>query len=157
MIKITGAVIIIAVSLCLGFSLSDSIKKRISAIGSLAGFVDYVSNNIMLYKTPLEEIYAAVSDEFLIKSGFKDRLDAGVYTAAMEAGLITGDEEKEIIKEFSEKIGGGVAEDMVKLCTYTSSRLRAIGETLHRDYPDKRRVYHTVSFLVGASAVIILF
>ncbi len=156
MFKIIGAAVIMAASAGLGFSMSENLKRRITAVNSLVGFVEFISSDIMLFRTPLDTIYESVSDEFLIKSGFRDRLGSGVYTAAWESGLLMGNEEREIIKDFSDKIGGGSVDDMVKLCTYTSSRLKSVSDRLNRDLPDKRRVYHTVSILTGASAVIIL-
>lgn len=156
MVKILGAVAVIFASLGTGIILTDSIKKRITAISSLTSFIEFISMNIMLYKTPLEEIYSSVSDTYLKESGFLSNLEKGVYLAAYECGLLSGDEEKEIIKNFSDKLGSGTAEDMAKLCSFTASRLHNLEEKLHREYPDKKRVYHTVSLIAGASAVIIL-
>ncbi len=156
MLKILGAMVILFASFLLGALLSDGIKKRIESLELLAKFAEYISDNISMYKTPLAEIYSEIKDESLVKSGFANKLSSGVYAAAMSSGLISGDEEREIIRDFDEKIGNGTAEDMVKLCSYTASRLRSIADTLSRDYPDKKRVYRTVSFMAGASAVIIL-
>ncbi len=156
MLKIVGAISVILASLGTGIIITDSIKKRIASVNALASFIEFISLNIMLYKTPLEEIYSLITDEYLKESGFISALNRGIYHAAYECGLLSGDEEREIIKNFSEKIGAGTAEEMVKLCTFAVSRLHSIEEKLHREYPDKKRVYHTVSLLAGASAVIIL-
>ena len=70
--------------------------------------------------------------------------------------MLAGDEERQIIRDFSAKIGSGGAEDMVKLCAYTASRLRTISERLKKDLPEKRKIYRAVSALAGVSVVIML-
>lgn len=156
MLKIAGAIIVIAASFGIGRLLGDNIKHRVASVSHLAELVDYISVNISLYKLPLGDIYNSITDEYLHNCGFVSLLDRGIYDAALRSGLLTGDEECEIIKTFGEKIGTGTAEDMEKLCSFTSSRLRNIEEQLRRDLPEKRKVYNTISFLAGASAVIIL-
>lgn len=151
-----GAVIVIAASAGAGYLMCEGMRERLRAICALSGFVELVSLNIELYKTPLEEIYALVKDQYLHRCCFTERLNSGVYQAALSSGLLRGEEEKEIIRAFGDKIGTGNAEDMVRLCTYTDKRLKNIEEKLRRELPDKQRVYRTISFLAGVSAVIML-
>lgn len=155
-LKIIGAVIVIAASAGAGYLMCEGMRERLRAVCALSGFVELVSLNIELYKTPLDEIYALVSDRYLQKCSFTERLDSGVYNAALLSGLLRGEEEKEIIRAFGDRIGSGNAEDMVRLCTYTDKRLKSIEEKLRRELPDKQRVYRTISFLAGVSAVIML-
>ena len=156
MLKLTGAALIIIASIGIGLAMSDSLRNRLRSVEALAGFVDYVSINIQLYRTPLEDIYKSFDDKYLAEKEFIQKLDSGVYSAARNSGLLRGDEEDDIIRAFSEKIGRGSADDMVKLCSYTCVRLRNIEEKLRRELPDKQRVYRTISALAGASVVIML-
>jgi len=156
LLKILGAVIIISSSLGVGYLLNDNMKKRLEGIITLAEFVDYISMNISLYKTPLDDIFRSYSGNYHKKCNFAEKLQGGIYFAAKESGLLLGDDEREVMRSFSEKIGTGTVEESVKLCSYTSSRLRTIEEHLRHDLPDKQRVYRTISLLAGASAVIMM-
>lgn len=156
MLKFAGAMIVILASLGVGYFLGESIRRRIRDIDALADFADFVSSEIAVYKTPLPEIFAKCDDRYLGETGFAGGLGGGVYTAAADSGMLAGDEERQIIRDFSAKIGSGGAEDMVKLCAYTASRLRTISERLKKDLPEKRKIYRAVSALAGVSVVIML-
>ena len=156
MLRFAGAAIIILSSLGIGFILGESVRRRIRDIEALADFADFVSSEIAVYKTPLPEIFAKCGNGYLAKSGFASGLDGGVYSAAATAGMLAGDEERQIICDFSAKIGTGGAEDMVKLCAYTAARLRTVSEQLKKDLPEKRKIYRAVSALAGVSVVIML-
>lgn len=156
MYKIVGALIVIIASVGVGYVMSDSLGTRLRSVEALARFVDHISVNIDMYKTPLCEIYDSFDDKYLASRGFTACLDRGIYAAAESAGLLRGDEEAELIKVFGEKIGGGGADDMVKLCSYTSSRLMSIADKLRKELPEKQKVYRTISVLAGISVVIML-
>ena len=115
-LKFSGAMIVIMASLGVGYFLGESIRRRIRDIDALADFADFVSSEIAVYKTPLPEIFAKCDDRYLAETGFTGGLGGGVYTAAADSGMLAGDEERQIIRDFSAKIGSGGAEDMVKLC-----------------------------------------
>ena len=159
MIKVIGSLIIICVSLFIGYSLSDMIKNRIANISALSDFIEYISEQVSMYKLTLEDIYISVSNERLKSSGFLSNLKSNrgnIYEAAMGSGILLGDEEREIIKSFSDRIGSGTAEDVTAQCLFTSRKLKNIKDKLSSELPDKKRIYNTVSFLVGASAIILL-
>lgn len=156
LLKIIGAVIVIASSAFVGITLGENIKHRLHSIALLIDFIEYVSMNVTLYRTPLDEIFKGIKNAEMEKCGFLQKLSTGIYTAAKNSGLLTGDEEAKLIRNFDEKIGKGSADESEKLCSYTVSRLKSIEEKLRQELPEKRRVYNTVSILAGASAVIIL-
>lgn len=156
MFKIIGSVIVIASSFCTGYFFSENMKNRLRAVKELHEFINYISVNIEMYNTPLSDVYETFKSDYLYKCGFIDKLHMGIYTAAKECGLLMGDEENEIIYSFDEKIGRGNTEDMVKLCSYSVSKLKNIADKIACELPEKRRVYRTISLLVGISTVIIL-
>lgn len=156
MIKLLGAIIIIASSFGIGHILSESVSKRVTSISLLVDFIEFVSVNITMYKTPLDEIYRSVNNTELLKNGFSKNLHQGVFFAAKKSGMLYGDEECELIKTYEEKIGTASVAEAEKICLYTVSRLKSIEERLRNELPDKWRVYNTVSILAGASAVIIM-
>lgn len=156
MLRLAGALIIVLSSLGLGRFLGDTLGRRIRDIEALAELADFISLQIATYKAPLAEIFAKCDTKYLGSRGFTNRLRDDVYKAALESGMLSGDEERQIMLEFSDKLGSGTSENMVKLCAYTSARLRAVSEKLKADLPEKRRVYRAVSALAGVSVVIML-
>jgi len=159
MLKMFGAVVIIVASIGMGRLLGNSLKRRIDNISAMTDFIDYISSQVTLFKAPLDEIYSSFSSDNMQITYFVSALknnDNSIYDSASSCGLLYGEEEKEIIRSFSDKIRTGAAEDLIKLCSFTVERLKKLEERLCNDLPDKRRIYSTVSILAGASTVILL-
>ncbi len=156
MVKVIGSVIIIILSFMLSFIYSENMRKRVCSIAVLAELVEYIMIEIQMFKKPLEEIYEGYGKRSSEYIDFFQGLGDGIYSAAEKNGLLTGDEEREIIRLFDEKIGHGSADEMVNLCDFTSKKLRKLEEKLKCDLPEKQKVYRTVFVLAGVSAVIVL-
>ncbi|MBE6708706.1 MAG: hypothetical protein E7578_05645 [Ruminococcaceae bacterium] len=152
--KTIGIIIILTLSVLVGFILSDNLRTRLKNITSLCSFVEYISENIRLYKTPLDEIFTSFSNEYLEKTGFIKGLETGLYNSAKNAGLLYGDEESIIIKTVSDKLGYGTVDEMDKLCSSAINKLKNLEDKLKKELPDKQKVYRTISVLAGASIVI---
>lgn len=153
-LKTIGIILILTISAVIGFVLSSNLRTRLKNISSLRSFIEHISENIQLYKTPLDEIYSSYYDEYLEKTGFLKDLDSGLYSSAKNSGLLYGDEETKIIKTISDRLGYGTAEDMGKLCFSSIDKLRYLEDKLKKELPDKQKVYRTISILAGASIVI---
>lgn len=156
MIKITGAFIIIITSVAIGCMLSCNLKKRIENINAIADLSEHISAGISLYKMPFDEIYAQIRIKHLLDCDFNKHIHEGLYTACRKTGLLTGEEESDIIKSFEERIRTDSSDEIIRICDYTSQKLRMLSDKLRQDSADKTRLYKMVSFVAGVSAVIIL-
>ena len=154
--ELIGSAFIVISSIMIGFILSDNLTIRYKNIKALISLVDHIRINIQMFRTPLESIFSSFENDYLKSKSFFNYLNKGIYFASEEAGIITCSEEKEIIKDFSDKIGTGNAEEMEKLCEYTLFKLREIEKEIHNDYPHKQRIYRIISFLAGLSLIIII-
>ena len=153
-LKIIGIILILTISVTIGFILCNNLRTRLKNITSLCSFIEHISDNIQLYKTPLDEIYASFSDDYLEKTGFISGLDSGFYNSAANCGLLYGDEESKIIRNIGEKLGCGTVEEMSKLCISSIDKLRRLEDKLRCELPDKQKVYRRISIIAGASIII---
>lgn len=154
--KITGAIIILIISAVVGYLLSESLKTRLNNLSEVISFIDYIGTNIKMFRTPLNDIYKNYHSEYFIKKGVDFSQGNTLYTEAINAGILSGKEEKEILKNFCDKIGNGTVDEMEKLCLYTNHEFSNIKEKLQKDFPEKQKVYKAISFLAGISVVIII-
>ena len=154
--KILGAAVIIAASFFAGHLYTEKQKKRMSDISALREFLEHIGMCIRMFSTPLFEIFHEYKSSYLDDRGFFDFIDNGIFYAAEKSGLIGGNEEKELLRLFDEKIGTGSAEDSVAICTFTVEKLKTLEEKLFQDFPGRQKTYKTIFILAGISIIIVL-
>lgn len=145
--KIIGSLLILIATVVASFFYEKGYKDRLSKIKSVIGFISYIRTQIEYFSHPLSEIYNNYQEmnDFLLTLTKAESNDFGLDK-----------QEFNIIREFFSSLGKGYKKEQISLCDYTIKELNKIYETQERDYPNKIKIFRSMSIFIGVSAIILL-
>jgi len=130
-------------------------RQRHRQLGEFTALTDHIATRIKLYSLRLDEIYASCPDD---GSGFADRLKSGQsFTDALdEVKLYIEADEFEVLREFGTGLGRSGLEEQLRLCEYTSERLKKAYDSCSGELAKKIKLANSLSLLAALMAMILL-
>lgn len=158
MIKIIGAVILLAAAFGYGYLKIREERRKIAETDALCDLVSFIRQNIAHYMKPLPDIFAAYSDRcgLLEENGFIEICRTNGIRAAWEETVFhLPDNVREAMADFVRSIGGGYREDELHLCDYTLEQFEKAGLKMREEIKGKEKLYRTIPPLLALSVMLI--
>lgn len=162
MLKLIGAVMIIAVCAYIGFAAGEEAKHRQRLLEETASALELLKSEICFSDTELKKAFInidRVTDTEGIFARAAERIEeegiSRAWNRAVEsAGL--DEEDEHVLKLLSSKIGKTDSEGQRRHIEYTASLLRERARDAKEIYEKNGKIYRSVGFLAGAAAVLLL-
>ena len=148
--KYTAIIIIILLTLYVAFELKKYGRDKISFHMEIIDFITYVRQQISFFCTPTKQILEGYRETEIGNGGFfdADGIDRNIYLD--ERG-------KRLMKEFITNFGKSSSEDQIANCNYTIEAMELLISEYKKELPEKYKAYSTLTWVVGAMVVILLF
>lgn len=159
MIRLTGALFIIASSSLIGASVSRFYIQRVVTLEAFLRLMTHIESEIGGFLSPLDSIYASFRCPALEESGFIGCLMKKGGTAAINEysrRLSLFDDEKELLLSFFGELGRHGAEGEARHCAYYKSKLAGLCETAKGEAASKKRLCLSLGVLFGIMLSVIL-
>lgn len=171
MIKIFGAVLIIAASTFIGFMVAEFTRKRLLQLKELEGALIQLENEIFFTRTALPEACLSVSNKskYPINTLFKkvatllnDNSSDSVYHAFHKTldeeieGLCVAKEDKDILLDLAKALGESDLDGHKKVFNLAEHNLKTRIQSLEVNVDKNVKVYRYLGFSLGAAVAIIL-
>jgi len=157
MLKLTGAVLIMASCFFIGNSFSKKAETTLLVTKALVSFVAYVGASIKTLRLPLKNIYALFENETLFKMGFMDSLnEQGLSDALKTVQNTLTSETLSAMKYLQDNLGGMDLNDQLNLCIYVEDKLKEELDAINKTYIEKKRMYRLLPILCGLSVIILI-
>ncbi|MBQ8545903.1 MAG: stage III sporulation protein AB [Clostridia bacterium] len=145
--KIAGCILIFISAILCSYYYEKGLKIKISKCEELLSFINYIKSQIDYFSLPISTIY----EKYDKKSDFINEI------ISSENGIKAIDKENDQqINEFFGNIGKGFKKEQIKLCEYNIDRFSNLLEKLKNDYPNKAKVFRSMSLFFGICAIILL-
>jgi len=157
-LKILGALFAVLASLVYAREKTSVMKRRCEACRALLRLVIECKTNVECFCAPLSLILEKYKDDFLEKSGFLAVARKKGLIAATEQcadSICLGEEEKNIMVEFSSSFGRGFAKSEARGCEYYIERLKNTAEKLEKEAAEKKKLTYTLSVSCSVMAVLL--
>lgn len=159
MLKIIGALMIVAASSAVGFIKAERCRTRVRQLEAFSKLISHISSQIESFLTPLERIYADFQNDTLEKCGFLPLLRqyGGVRAVAeCRARLCLDTPEAEELERFFSELGGHAIDIESRRLAYFEKRMSELSEAAAAELRGKQKLYRTLGFLVGTMLAVIL-
>lgn len=157
MLKLAGAVLILAAASFYGGSMCEKTKEKLTLTEALSDLISYIGQSIEAFRLPLGRIFDDYQNAFLQKIGFLDILRRDGFAAAVcSVEKALPPEIYDQLCSFAGAIGGGYAPEQAKLCAFTEERLLGACADMRAQLPGRLKMYRLLPLLAAAS-VLILF
>lgn len=164
--KLIGAVIIFAVCVYAGFSMSDRLKKRCVYLKNICEALNLLETEINFGKSRLKQAFMKIDKSCDTRGLFKTAADSmeetGIKKAwrhAVEdkqAELRFGDDDAHTLALLGERLGMTDTEDQIKNIVYTRRRLEGSLTRAEEEYTKFGRLYRNGGILAGLFLILIL-
>ncbi len=164
MLKIAGAVMIVASSSALGFSQAVRLKRRAEELGRLVSAMAHLENEISYGKGDIKSIVSSIGS--LQKLSLFIRAAENMKTAGTkDAFLMALETDSEYLLGTDKKIIAGLAQNLgmtdtqtqVKSIRHTKGLLEVQRSEAEEEYMRSGRLFKSTGVLAGLGAVILLF
>ena len=128
-----GALMIIGLTLYVGFLFSHMQNGRQKRLECFLQLIRFIESEISCYQTPLDDIYRRFEGEELEKCGFMAVVrEKGMSAALAECcgALCFSDEEYRLLLDFSGELGKSYREEQLRGCDYYRRSLTITGGLL---------------------------
>jgi len=156
MMRYIGIVLVFVSLVYAGRYKAYTYRQRQKQLYSFAELTGYITSRIEFYNERLDEIYADCPDCGI--GGFITQLRNGKdFTSALEGmELYINADEKNVLSEFGSGLGKSLREEQLRLCAYTSERLKSSCDKCTAELPKQVKLAETLSLLAAFMAVILL-
>ncbi len=158
-LKYIGFAIIGSVSFLIGIRLSENEKKAIYYGEGMYKLLAHICREIESFRTPLEDIYLSFTDDFLENERFLDKIrSSSLEEAISESGNVFCFKESTYrsLASFAYNLGKSDPSDQISRCRYIISLVSEDLKKATEEYPKNRKMYLSLSLLVGAMVIILL-
>ncbi|MBO4277258.1 MAG: hypothetical protein J5925_02525 [Clostridia bacterium] len=160
MIRLFGAGILVLCAWICGFAAAKTEGEKLRAADALCGFVKRLERGISSARTPLKELFARESDEYLERAGFLPVLRSGGVTGELWesalAKLPLGEEIYPQARAFGRELGTLGLSDQCAAAKAFCLALEEEREKLAKSLPLKQKSLRAAFLLFGLFAAIIL-
>ncbi|HCW04957.1 MAG TPA: stage III sporulation protein AB [Clostridium sp.] len=171
MIKVLGAVLIVAASTFIGFMIAEFTRKRLLQLKELEGALIQLENEILYTRTALPEacLYVSFKSKYPINTVFErvsnllqeNRTDS-VYDAFYKTleenieGLYVAKEDKDILLDLAKALGESDLEGHKKVFNLAEHNLKTRIQSLEGNVDKNIKMYRYLGFSLGAAVAILL-
>lgn len=145
--KILGSILILASSILASYYYEKSYKAKILNCENIIDFISYIRAQIDYFSYPINIIYQKYDKK-------TDVIEYLINNNDATKKLIDANTDKKI-NEFFSSIGMGFKKEQLSLCDYNLELLNKKADTLKREYPNKIKVFRSMSLFIGICMVII--
>ncbi len=145
--KILGSILILASSVLASYYYEKSYKSKIITCEEIIDFISFIRTQIDYFSYPVDVIYQK----------YDKKTETIEYLTQNKDGkkmLIDTSTDKKI-SEFFSSIGMGFKKEQLCLCEYNLELLNKKLEALKREYPNKIKVFRSMSLFIGICTVIL--
>lgn len=156
-VKIVCAVVIVVSCSYVGIKMSNFMRMRVKALTEMLAAVGHIESFISTVRMPLDEIYNTLSETKGNVGRFFTGLSPGEsWRKRLDElpGLLPQD--KEMLAEFSEKLGSFSSERQLDELKLSKTRLAAALTQAKTDMNENSRIYRSMSFFAGVVIAILL-
>lgn len=154
MIRVAGALLLLAAAFGFGVSMRRQEKRHIRALESALTIIQHARRNIELFDTPLDELFSDYPES--ADTALREALQNKPLGQAIAPLLQDMEEEAELMRKFARELGSGYKDDALKLCDYTEKRLEERLRKMKGDYPARAKLYTALPLLFALSVILLL-
>ncbi|MBR6523682.1 MAG: stage III sporulation protein AB [Clostridia bacterium] len=156
-IKIICAAVIVISCSYVGVKMSNLMRMRVRVLTDMLAAVGHIESFISTVRMPLSEIYRTLAESKGNVGEFFSGLTAG-ESWAKRLEKLTGlsPQDKEMLAEFSVKLGSYDSERQLDEIRLSKSRLEANLLQAKTDLNENSRIYRSMSFFAGVVIAILL-
>lgn len=164
MLKVAGAIMIVASSSAVGFLEAVRLKRRTEELDRLVSAMAHLENEISYGKGDIKSIVSGIGSlldiSLFIKAGenMKTASTKEAFLAALETdgGYLLGTDKK-VIAGFAENLGMTDTKAQVKSIRHTKGLLEVQRSEAAKEYMRSGKLFKSTGVLAGLGAVILLF
>ena len=154
-IKLVGAVMILASSLTAARTLTSLEKEKAERLDSFIALIRYIRNRIDCYSLPIDKIFFDCPDDILDPLGGKEPRMS--FDGLLSRKNVTVSEEaRNILAEFSKTLGKNYRERQIKLCDGTIAALESLRDAEKKKYNAKKKTVNALCFAFGGMIILLL-
>ena len=146
--KFIGGGLILICSFLHTYEFRLRLKRAISDLRTYYDLVEHVRMQIEYFALPISKILADYD-------GAEAKTVPDILES-LESNDSLSSEEKKVISEWISHLGDGYKDEQLTRCGYAKEKLGQFLEKRTRDYPAKVKVNNALSFLGGASLILLL-
>lgn len=154
MLRLTGAVLLLAAGIWLGLSVRNTERKRAAVLAFSVVLVRHARRKIDLFETPVPELFTDFS------SGFDEKLDKALceqpLIQALEPVVSELGADGDVLIKFAKELGCGYREDALRLCDYCTEILEDKHTAAVQRYGMHKKLYLTLPLLLAVSIIVLL-
>lgn len=154
-----GALMIIGLTLYVGFLFSHMQNGRQKRLECFLQLIRFIESEISCYQTPLDDIYRRFDGEELEKCGFMTVLrekGMGAALAERRGALCFSDEEYRLLVDFSGELGKSYREEQLRGCDYYRRMLENYCNEGREALPARLKLCRSLT-VTGGLLLVVLF
>lgn len=156
MIKLLGALLILAVGGVAAISTARYEKKRLSVLDGWIDLIVYIRSQIDCFLTPLDEILQN-GDRTLLDACMSPEGAADLDAILRASSLYLDGEVKRLLEGFVRETGSTFREEQLKRCDYYVTALRTQRERIAAELPARRRLSTALCLCTAIGTAILLW
>ncbi len=156
MIKLLGAVLILAVGGFAAYSTARYEKKRLSVLDGWIDLIVYIRAQIDCYLMPMDEILQN-GDHTLLDACMSPTNATDLDAILRASSLYLDGEVKRLLEHFVRETGSTFREEQLRRCDYYVSALRTQRERLAAELPARRRLSTALCLCIAIGTAILLW
>lgn len=156
-IKIICAALIVVSCSYVGVKMSNLLRMRVRALTEMLAAVGHIESFISTVRMPLSEIYHTLAgSRGNVGKFFSGLIPGESWAKRLDEMPGLSPQDKEILTEFSEKLGSFSSERQLDELKLSKTRLEAALSQAKIDMADNSRIYRSMSFFAGVVIAILL-
>lgn len=156
MLKLLGALLIVAVGGFAALASAHYEKKRLAVVDGWIDLIRYIRGQIDCYLMPIGEILSG-GDRALFEACMSPANAADLPAILSSSSIYLDGNVKRLLESFVREIGPGYREEQLKRCDYFLSSLGGEREKIARELPIRIRLCVTLCLCIALTTAILLW